>query len=79
MYKPEISKIALQDYVDARFAPASSTDADVTAGDTLNNADNATIDYDKIAADAADIHNSSLAAFDRIVNSLKVLDSNRTG
>ncbi len=78
MYKPEISKIALQDYVDARFAPASSTDADVTAGDTLNNADNATIDYDKIAADAADIHNSSLAAFDRIVNSLKVLDSNRT-
>lgn len=63
--------------MDARFTPASSADADATAGDTLNNADNATIDYDKIAADAADIHNSSLAAFDRIVNNLKVLDSNR--
>ena len=56
---------------------AEASNSGATTGDALNNADPTTIDYNKIAADAADIHNNSLAAFERTVNSLKVLDSNR--
>lgn len=52
--------------------------ADATAGDALNNADNATIDYDKITADAIQSHNDIIEPLENVVSNLETLDSNRS-
>lgn len=48
-------------------------------GNALNNADNATIDYDKIAADAADIYTSAYDALGRATVNLSIVTNDQDG
>lgn len=56
---------------------AEASNSGATTGDALNNADNTTIDYNKIAADAIQSHNAVLEPLESVLGSLEVVYENR--
>lgn len=65
------------------FTPAASSNADVTGGDTgasdaSADDETADINYDKIAADAADIHDRAFESLENVIHASEIISANRS-